>query len=117
MALRLLLDEDIKSKLLVRLLRERGHDVATTADLGIDGQPDFFVLRRATVEDRIVLTYNCDDFRELHESDASHAGIILVYQEPGKSMDRKAIVAALDNLEKASVALPGTLHALNPWRY
>jgi predicted nuclease of predicted toxin-antitoxin system len=95
---KLLLDEDIKARSLVRLLVTQGHDVATTQDRMLDGQPDDAVLMLAAEEGRILLTYNCDDFRHLHEQGQSHAGIGLVYQEPGKSMSYTQIARALTNL-------------------
>ncbi|CAN5669900.1 hypothetical protein BH11ARM2_BH11ARM2_00760 [soil metagenome] len=113
----MLLDEDIKSKRLVRLLAEAGHDVATTADLALDGHRDAEVLAGAVRENRVVLTYNCDDFRALHEAGGEHPGILLVYQEPGKSLSREEIVRTIGNLEGSAVPIPGSLHALNHWRY
>ena len=115
--LRLLLDEDIKSRQLVRLLSEAGHDVQTTSDLGIDGASDIAVLAAAKAENRIVLTYNCSDFRALHDSNPNHAGILVVYQEPEKELSRPEIVRAISNVEKAGVSLPMALHALNQWKY
>lgn len=117
MALRLLLDEDIKSKRLVRLLREADHNVATTADLRLDGHTDTEVLAGAVRENRIVLTYNCDDFRTLHEATGDHAGILLVYQEPGKSLSHEEIVMAISNLEESEIPIPHSIYALNQWRY
>jgi len=115
--LRLLLDEDIKSRQLVRLLTEAGHDVQTTTDLGIDGTSDETVLARATNETRTVLAYNCSDFRALHEAAPTHAGILVVYREPGKELSRPDIVRALSNLERAGVQFADTFHAVNHWKY
>ena len=117
MALRLLLDEDIKSKRLVRLLKEAGHDVVTTVDVGLDGQSDPTVLASAAKLGRTVLTYNCDDFRALHASAIAHAGILVVYQEPGKSMSYQEMLSAIENLEHSGISLQGSLFALNQWHY
>ena len=115
--IRLLLDEDIKAKSLVKLLVEAGHDVLTTSDLSLDGHSDAEVLAAASADGRVVLTYNCDDFRVLHNENTSHCGIILAYQEPGKSLSYGQIVLSLGNLEKSGSLLPGTLHVLNHWCY
>ena len=114
---RLLLDEDIKAKSLVRVLITAGHDIVTTADLGLDGHSDAVVLEQASLSARAVLTYNCDDFRALHESMPDHCGIILVYQEPRKTMSYPDITRALENLEQSGILLPGSIHALNTWHY
>ncbi len=115
--IRLLLDEDIKANTLIRLLREAGHDVVTTADLALDGKHDIDVLTGAIRESRVVLTYNCDDFRLLHQDADSHSGIVLVYQEPGKSMSYTQIVTALGNLDASGALVASSLHALNLWSY
>jgi len=44
--MQLLVDEDTKSKKLIRLLSEAGHDVVTTADLGLDRMDDPAVLQK-----------------------------------------------------------------------
>ena len=115
--LRLLLDEDIKARFLVRLLLAGGHDVVTTADLELDGQPDVAVLAKGAELSRLVLTYNCDDFRALHEQGMAHAGILLVYREAEKKMSYAQIVRALENLESSGYLISGTIHALNAWFY
>ncbi len=38
--MRLYLDEDISAVLLIKLLQKAGHDVQTTAGVGLMGQPD-----------------------------------------------------------------------------
>ncbi len=115
--LRLLLDEDSKAKTLVRLLTEAGQDTVTTTDLELDGQPDSVVLARATLEERVLVTKNCLDFLALHEESSSHAGILLIFQEPGKAMSYIQIVQAIGNLEKSKVPIQGECQAINSWKF
>jgi predicted nuclease of predicted toxin-antitoxin system len=109
LSLRLLIDEDTQSAFLVRLLREAGHDVLTVNEAGLNGKIDPIILDRAREEDRILLTQNCNDFKELHQLDNDHPGILAVYNDDdrSKNMSFKEIVRALANLETAAFALPG----------
>jgi hypothetical protein len=58
--MRLSLDDDSASALLVRLLNRAGHDVRLPADLGIAGRNDPVHLTRAVLEGRAFLTFNHD---------------------------------------------------------
>lgn len=62
----------------VKRLRELGHDVLTTHDVGKSNQgiEDDAVLRFAVDSDRCVVTINRKDFMRLHRSFPRHAGII-----------------------------------------
>jgi len=114
---KVLLDEDMKARVLVRLLTAAGHDVVTTSDLDLDGHIDPVVLARAASEHRILITYNGDDFRALHDSGASHAGVVLVYREHRNVMSYAEIVRALDNILASYSNLDNSLHVLNQWVY
>jgi predicted nuclease of predicted toxin-antitoxin system len=115
----LLLDEDIQDKLLVRLLRNSGHDVITVNGAGLMGQTDPIVLDYARTNSRLLLTYNCDDFEELHKVNSNHPGIFAVYQDANslKNMTFKTIVRAITNLEAANVPLANQFIPLNQWNY
>ena len=52
--MKLYLDDDIAQTLLVRLLRQAGHDVVTPADLGLAGQSDPIHLLQAMREQRAI---------------------------------------------------------------
>ena len=117
MVLRLLFDEDSKARTLVRFLSEAGYDVITTTNLGLDGQPDSVVLVRATAEDRVLVTKNCLDFLEIHEASTSHAGILLIFQEPGKAMSYVQIVQAIGIIVKSKVPIRGECQAINSWQF
>jgi len=62
----------------VKRLRELGHDVLTTHDVGKSNQgiEDDAVLRFAVDSGRCVVTINRKDFMRLHRSFPRHAGII-----------------------------------------
>jgi predicted nuclease of predicted toxin-antitoxin system len=99
------------------LLVAQGHDVVTTADLGLDGQPDLTILESAVREDRVLLTKNCLDFLDLHRKFPNHKGILLVFQEPEKLMSYETIVRAISNVESAGILLENTCQTLNSWQF
>ncbi|MEL7406273.1 MAG: DUF5615 family PIN-like protein, partial [Cyanobacteria bacterium J06558_2] len=107
MSLRLLIDEDSQDKVLIRLLRKAGHDVITVKEADLMNQPDTTIFCHGMDENRIVLTRNCQDFKDLHEANPNHPGILAVYQEANswKNMSFKIIVKAIFNLENANVPI------------
>jgi hypothetical protein len=68
---------------LVKELRRLGHDVLTSYEAGNANQriPDERVLTGATRDDRSVVTFNRDDFLELHRSGFQHSGIIVCKED------------------------------------
>ena len=74
----------------VRVLRDLGHDVLTTAESGNAGQaiPDKAVLAFACSEGRVLLTLNRRHFVRLHQVSSNHCGIIVC------SVDRDASALA-----------------------
>jgi predicted nuclease of predicted toxin-antitoxin system len=78
--LKLLLDEDSQAKYLFNLLQAAGHDVVTVNELDLMSRPDEVVLEYARHCDRVVLTRNCADFQELHQTNSEHSGILAIYQ-------------------------------------
>jgi predicted nuclease of predicted toxin-antitoxin system len=64
---------------IVQNLRSYGHDVLTSYEAGQANQgiPDREVLIFATTQNRILITFNRDDFIELHRSGITHTGIII----------------------------------------
>lgn len=122
MSLRLLVDEDTQARLLVERLRAAGHDVQTATEADLIGQPDPQVLAHARREGRLLLTRNGADFLQLHRVDATHPGILAVYQDadPAKNMSYADIVNAIAHLEGTAQAtewqMTGELIILNHWR-
>ena len=68
----------------VEALRQLGHDVLTSFDAGNANQrvPDEDVLKFATANNRIVVTFNRKDFIRLHRLNPNHAGIIVCTEDP-----------------------------------
>ena len=115
----LLIDEDSQATKLVESLKSLGHDVFTINDLGMAGTPDDEVLATARKINRVLLTHNCSDFKDLHENEPNHAGILLVRRSSDKSKDMnyQDIVRAVSNVERASIELVDQCVELNHWRY
>lgn len=84
-ALRFHLDEDTEAHALVRALRDRGADVTTTTETGLTEFTDEQQLGWATIQARVLVTYNAADFCRLHAeflgSSRHHAGIVIAEQQ------------------------------------
>ena len=117
--MKLLLDEDAQSKLLVRLLRAVGHDVLTSNEAGLTSCSDETIFHRALSEERIVLTRNVNDFKRLHLANSLHAGILAIYQDADETnhMGSADIVRAIMNLSVSNWSLSGEFVSLNHWRF
>jgi predicted nuclease of predicted toxin-antitoxin system len=81
--IRLYLDRHVINRLADDLL-ERGFDVLTTQQAGLDTASDEQQLAFATAERRAILTFNIRDFAPLHKRwlaiGRSHAGIVVSQQ-------------------------------------
>lgn len=69
--------------IVVRLLRDLGHDVLTVQEAGKANQkiPDEEVLAFAIRDNRAVLTVNRADFIRLHRSHPNHFGVIVCTED------------------------------------
>jgi hypothetical protein len=119
--MRLYLDDDIASRVLVGLLRQAGHDVQTSQEAGLGGKSDPIHLTHAAREDRACLTRNYGDFEELHllvmQTQGHHPGILVVRRDAGqRNMRPQDIVRALRNLEAAGVPIADEYIILNAWQ-
>ena len=83
--IRLYMDEDAMDRQLVQALRARGVDVITVEDLETTGITDDEQLILATVEGRVLYTFNVGDFSRLHNiymaEARTHAGIVIGTQQ------------------------------------
>lgn len=117
--MKLLVDEDTKANVLLTLLRQAGHDVVSTQDLGKDSAPDAEVFDLAQTSGRVILTKNAEDFFDLHEAQKSkgHFGVLVIFEngDPDKDMSYKDIVQAIANLEAKNARLVNGFQALNDW--
>lgn len=99
---RLLLDADISPAAAVAL-RERGHDViAARENRTLERMTDGALLARATLDGRVLVTYNVRDFlalsRQLAHAERAHAGIAVVHAKTIPQQDIGALVRALEEL-------------------
>ncbi len=85
----------------VLALRELEHDVVTMMDTGEANQevPDDEVLRRATRDNRAVLTLNRKDFIQLHKQSDDHAGIVACTSDLNFSQQASRIHNEIGSLE------------------
>ena len=76
----------------VRRLRALGHNVLTAAEAGLAGRriPDEIVLDFATRLGRSVLTFDRQDFLQLHARGEPHAGIVACHADPPTDPDALA---------------------------
>jgi predicted nuclease of predicted toxin-antitoxin system len=83
--IRLYFDEDSSRHSLARELRARGVDLATVLETGMAGKTDEEQLQWATLNDRVLYSFNRGDFYRLHtiwlNEQRSHSGIILSRQD------------------------------------
>jgi hypothetical protein len=120
--MRLYLDEDSASTLLVQLLRSVGHNVETPTEAGMIGEDDAVQFTHAIQEARVFLTRNHDDFRNLHNLATAlrghHPGVLVVCKEnnPKRDLTARGIVGAIGKLLAAGVAVADRFTILNAWR-
>src|SRR5262249_19147405 len=109
--MKLYLDDNSTSAVLIRLLRQAGHDVEIPANAGLAGRSDAVHLRHAIQGSRVVLTYDHRDFLELHEllmeGRGHHPGILAVRNDgdPKKDLKPWQIVRAIGNFLAAKMPL------------
>jgi len=119
--LELYLDDCAFSHELKRLLLAAGHDVAVPADAQppLTGADDAVHFAHARATGRVILTLNPRDFKDLHDQEPDHPGILAVCQDndPTKDMSYRQIVQAIANLERTRVAIAGRFWVLNAYRY
>src|SRR5688572_18091020 len=120
--MRLYLDDDSASRLLVRLLEAAGHDVETPESSGMRGKDDSVQLTHAVREDRALLSRNHDDFQNLHDLvDATggvHRGIFIVRRENNRRRDMNdhSAARAIANFLAADMPIENQFVVLNHWR-
>jgi hypothetical protein len=120
--MRVYVDEDLAAGLLIRLLKNAGHDVETPAGTGLLGRSDAVQFTFAIHESRICLTANYGDYEDLHllvrEARGDHSGVFVVRQDndPACDLTPKGIVAAIRKLEAAGVPIANEYIVLNHWR-
>jgi len=120
--MRLYLDDDLDSNLLIRLLERAGHEIISPRAVGTRGIADEEHLRYAADRALVLLTANAGDFLELHHEwvrqQRRHAGLIVVYREnnPARDVTFQQIAQAVTRLEEYGVPLANAVHDLNRWQ-
>ena len=68
---------------IVEALRQLGHDVLTSYETGNANQsiPDDEVLNFARAKNRIIVTFNRQDFIRLHRQNPIHSGIVVCTED------------------------------------
>jgi len=121
LSLALYLDDCAFSHELRKLLIQAGHDVKVPADVHppLTGENDAIHFAYAKAVGRAILTLNPRDFKELHDQDPDHSGILAVYQDndPAKDMSYRQIVQAIVNLESTGVTIARGFWILNAYRW
>lgn len=84
---KLLLDENLSPSIAVTLTRE-SYDVVHVRDRGLLQATDAQVFARAFDEERIVVTFNCEDFKKLARVAAVHAGLVF-FEDDGLLRDER----------------------------
>jgi predicted nuclease of predicted toxin-antitoxin system len=107
---RLYADEQFP-KIVVKLLRELGHDILTVQEAGKANQriPDEDVLAFAIADNLIVLTINRGDFIRLHNLQSNHAGIIVCTED----LNRQRLATQINEAITNSVDLNNKLIRIN----
>jgi predicted nuclease of predicted toxin-antitoxin system len=117
--MRLFIDEDSVETLLLRLLRQAGHDLLTTFDAGLAGEADARQLTHAVNEQRVLLTHNHDDYEDLHllirATGGVHPGILVVRKDndPRRDMTPRGIVNAIAKLDASGSPIANEFNILN----
>jgi predicted nuclease of predicted toxin-antitoxin system len=81
-----LIDECLSPEL-AALARDNGHPESTHVSwLGLSGQPDHVIARRAVDEGYVLVTHNTVDFRPLYGREGLHAGLV-AFNTPARAMN------------------------------
>src|SRR5438132_4704875 len=120
--MRMYLDDDSVSAILVQLLRKALHEVQLPGDVKLSGAHDAVHFKHAIGEGRVILSHNRKDFAFLHElvlgAGGHHPGVWIVRKDndPRRDLTASGIVRAIGRLLAAKVNLADELHVLNHWR-
>jgi hypothetical protein len=118
---RLFADEDVYN-ILKQLLSERGHDVVSTNDVGLQGVGDEVCFLHAATDSRVIVTHNGNDYALLHrawltwaghwriETQPVHHGVLVVPQFP--LLDPESTASSIDQLLRTT-SLTNTFYRLD----
>jgi predicted nuclease of predicted toxin-antitoxin system len=95
--MRFLIDECLSTDL-VSVARQAGYDAQHVAHVGKAGWKDWNVTRHAADGDFVLVTNNASDFRRLYETQALHAGLVIIIPNVNRAIQRQLFRGALDEL-------------------
>ncbi|MGH2359914.1 MAG: DUF5615 family PIN-like protein [bacterium] len=109
----ILLDADVPPAVAAALV-QRGHDAfAASGDVALEDLRDDDLLREATRQGRVLVTFNVVDFVEVvhrfAHAQEDHGGVVLIHS---RSFPRTAIGAIADALDRLMSARDSFLNAL-----
>ncbi len=121
MSLFIYLDDCAFSYRLRQLLVEAGHTVQVPTDVEppLTGAKDHLHFDYARKTWQVILTYNPDDFLELHLQIPDHPGLLAVYQDndPTRDMSYPDVVRAINNLQRIQPDLGRGFWVLNHYQW
>ncbi len=120
--MRLYVDDDAASAILITLLRQAQHDVYVPMESGTAGLADARHFSAAIADSRALLTFNYGDFKDLHlllqVANGAHHGLLVVRKnnDSTRDMSPRGIVNAIRKLELADAVIKNEYVILNYWR-
>jgi predicted nuclease of predicted toxin-antitoxin system len=118
----LYLDDNADEQTLATLLRKAHHQVTWPAEAGTLRALDAVHLEYAARTGLILITYDREDFRALHQlvltTHGIHPGILIVRfdNDRHRDMQPKDIATAIGKLERAGFEMANQFVILNQWR-
>jgi predicted nuclease of predicted toxin-antitoxin system len=118
----LYLDDCADDDRLIAFLQNAGYTVISPRQVGTRATDDDIHLDYATQHGCVLITYDTDDFLDLHTDyqaqGRTHSGIFLIYRENVKSKDMppQDIIRAIGNLLASGLSIANEVHVLNHWR-
>jgi predicted nuclease of predicted toxin-antitoxin system len=104
--LRFFVDECLSPSLAHRLAND-GLDAVCARDMGRSGDSDHAILSRCLDEDRVLVTHNAEDFRQLVGRSELHPGLIIL-DESSRERSMQQLRAALDYVRESASPEPRT---------
>ena len=104
MAPRFLIDENLSPQLAHYLRAVHGYEAVHVNEIGLRGASDPDVLARAVAEDRIVVTNNAEDFRQLGRRTPDHPGLAVMLDAVGLARQLELGVQLATAIEAAETA-------------
>lgn len=117
----LYLDDDIIDGVLVKLLRKAGHQALIPADAGLGGADDPVHLTHAVRGGWPLLSFNHDDFEQLHTligaAGGHHPGVLIVRKDNDRrDLKPAGMVVALSNFLATGNPIADQFVILNQYR-